>query len=138
MNRNSARILLMQLFYQMEIQNAFSKEAFLILFELCNDADDAGNQKEFIFSVSDCFLSNKEAIDSMIEKYSSGWKLSRIAKVDLSIMRVAVTEAAFLPEDKKTPVGAAINEAVKIAKKYGTEESGKYVNGVLGELFRNI
>ena len=138
MKRTSARELLMQLFYQMEVQNDYSDEAKLRFLDLNYPDGEYKNQSGYITDVCSAFRDNRSEIDALIEKYAHGWKLSRIAKVDLSVMRIAVTEGAFLPEDKKTPVGAAINEAVKTVKKYGTDDSGKFVNGILGEIFRNL
>jgi transcription antitermination protein NusB len=71
-------------------------------------------------------------IDEILEEASSGWKLSRMGKVDLSIMRIAIYEIKF---DKDVPNKVAINEAVEIVKKYGEESSGAFVNGVLAKLF---
>ena len=72
-----------------------------------------------------------EEIDSILESASDGWKLKRMAKVDLSIMRLAVYEMKY---DEEIPVSVAINEAVEIAKKYGQDESPSFVNGVLAKV----
>jgi len=136
MNRTNAREYLMQMIYQMEAQNDFSKDALDRFIELNIEEDDE-KQIEYIKDVCDAFVSNKEEIDSSIEKYSKGWKLGRIAKVDLAVMRLCLAESYYLPEEKKTPEGAAINEAVKLVKRFGTDDSGKFVNGILGEISRN-
>ncbi len=136
MNRTNAREYLMQMIYQMEAQNDFSKDALDRFIELNIEEDDK-KQIEYIKDVCDAFASNKEEIDSSIEKYSKGWKLGRIAKVDLAVMRLCLAESYYLPEEKKTPEGAAINEAVKLVKRFGTDDSGKFVNGILGEISRN-
>lgn len=72
-----------------------------------------------------------EEIDSLIESVSEGWKLKRMFKVDLAIMRLAVYEIKY---DEKIPVGVAINEAIEIAKKYGQDSSPSFVNGILGKV----
>lgn len=74
-----------------------------------------------------------EEIDEMISEVSAGWKLSRMAKVDLTLLRLAAYEMKL---DEDIPVGVAINEAVELAKKYGGDESPAFVNGVLGKLSR--
>ncbi len=74
---------------------------------------------------------NREAIDEQIAAHATGWSFDRIAKVDLSILRLAVYELLYLDE---IPVGASINEAVEIAKKFGGEKSAKFINGVLGAI----
>jgi len=70
-------------------------------------------------------------IDAVIESYSSNWKLSRISGVDRNIMRVAVYELLYCSD---IPTKVSINEAVDVAKKYGTEESGAFINGVLDSI----
>ena len=72
-------------------------------------------------------------VDSMITEASKGWKLSRIGKVELNILRVAVYEMLF---DETIPVGVAINEAVELAKTYGVEQSPAFVNGILSEILK--
>ncbi len=69
-------------------------------------------------------------IDALIEEKSTGWKIGRIGKVELSILRLAVFEIIY---DEAVPVGVAINEAVELAKKYGQEQAGAFVNGVLAK-----
>lgn len=69
-------------------------------------------------------------IDALIEEKSTGWKISRIGKVELSILRLAVFEILF---DDDVPASVAINEAVELSKKYGQEQAGSFVNGVLAK-----
>jgi N utilization substance protein B len=70
-------------------------------------------------------------IDKKIEAYSRGWKLDRIAKAELAILRLAVFEASY---DDGIPVGVAVNEAVELAKKYGDDNGPAFVNGILGKI----
>lgn len=70
-------------------------------------------------------------IDAILEEVSEGWKVKRMAKVDLSIMRLAVYEMKY---DEEIPVRVAINEAVEIAKKYGQDNSPSFVNGILAKV----
>lgn len=74
-------------------------------------------------------------LDACLNEASKGWKTSRMAKVDLSIMRLAVYEMKY---DTDVPVGVAINEAVELAKRYGNTESAPFVNGVLGRIAREV
>ena len=87
--------------------------------------------KEFADSLVRGTLSQKERIDEMISNQVINWDISRIALVDSNILRLAVYELAF--RDDIPPV-VSINEAVDIAKKFGTPESGKFVNGILDNL----
>lgn len=72
-----------------------------------------------------------EEIDVILSEASSGWKLNRMSKVDLTILRLAVFEMRF---DEDIPVKVAINEAVEMAKRFGGDESPGFINGVLAKL----
>lgn len=78
-------------------------------------------------------LSKVPEIDAILSEISSGWKLNRMGKVDLTILRLAVYEIKF---DEEVPTKVAINEAVEIAKLFGGDSSGAFVNGVLAKLAR--
>lgn len=78
-------------------------------------------------------LQHMEEIDKLIEFHTTGWKKERIAKVDLAILRLAIYEIVF---NNEIPDSVAANEAIELAKKYSTEESGGFVNGVLGTIIR--
>lgn len=70
-------------------------------------------------------------LDARIDEVAQGWKTGRMGKVDLTLIRLAVYEMKY---DEDVPVGVAINEAVELAKKYGTDESPAFINGVLAKL----
>ncbi|MGN8630327.1 transcription antitermination factor NusB [Blautia sp. HCP3S3_G3] len=76
-------------------------------------------------------LAHLEEIDGVLNEYSRGWKTDRMNRVDLSALRLAVYEMKY---EEDVPVGVAINEAVEIAKCFGGETSGSFVNGVLGKI----
>ena len=75
---------------------------------------------------------NIEKIDEILSQNSKDWKVSRMASIDRNILRLAIYELFFAPE--KLQPGIIINEAVELAKKYGTDDSGRFVNGILGSL----
>ncbi|MEE0861550.1 MAG: transcription antitermination factor NusB [Lachnospiraceae bacterium] len=79
-------------------------------------------------------LSKLNEIDSDIEEASESWTISRMSKIDLSIMRLAYYEMRY---DESVPLQVAINEAVEIAKLYGGDNSPSFINGVLGKLAKN-
>ncbi len=132
MRRSEARENLMKMFFQMEAQKDFSEEAEVNYKERFLEEKD---QEKYFDDVFESYMANREAVDELISKYSSGWKISRMDKTDLAALRVAVTEIKFL-SGSDVPEKAAINEAVEIAKKYGGEGSGKFVNGILGSISR--
>lgn len=121
-------------------------EAFLLIFEKCFKSDekleeikaDAAEARdfeedEFIDRLSVGTISNLEKIDGIIEENLRGWKMNRISKVNLSILRLAIYEMLF---EDDVPVSVSINEAVELAKKYSDEKDSSYVNGVLGTVSR--
>lgn len=73
----------------------------------------------------------QEEIDAMISEHSRGWKIERIGKEELAILRLAVFEAVY---DEEIPVGVAVNEAVELGKKYGAEGGASFINGMLGNI----
>jgi N utilization substance protein B len=77
---------------------------------------------------------NLEQIDEMIGRHAKGWKVSRMAAVDRNLARLAVYEMCLA--DEKLAPGIVINEAVELAKKFGTDESGRYINGILNALVK--
>lgn len=75
-----------------------------------------------------------DEIDQVLDEYSIGWKVKRMSKVDLTILRLAYYEIKY---DEKVPVSTAINEAVELAKNYGEENSASFVNGILAKAAKN-
>lgn len=86
---------------------------------------------DFANGIIDGIEQNGEEIDRIISSAAKGWSVDRMPKVDISVLRVAVYELLF---DKKAPKKVIINEAVRIATKYGGADSPRYVNGVLGTI----
>ena len=78
---------------------------------------------------------NEAVLDEKIRDFTRGWAVGRLSKAALSILRLAVYEILF---DKEIPVGVSINEAVELAKTYGTAEDAPFINGVLGSLARKL
>jgi len=86
---------------------------------------------EYIMGKTQRILEQLTVLDENIEVITTGWKVSRMGKVDLTIIRLAFFEIKF---DEDIPTGVAINEAVELAKRYGTDESPSFINGVLAKL----
>lgn len=132
MNRNEARELTMQLLFQMEAQNEYTveiKEKFL------QDKGDLKIQKHYIDQVLNIIFEHKDEIDHTLEESSVNWKINRMSKVDLAISRLATAELLYMED---IPTSVSINEAVILAKKFGTEESSKFINGILGKVAQEI
>lgn len=84
---------------------------------------------EFALSLAEKVIANREEIDAIIERYSQGWKLSRISRTVLAVLRLSFCEMTKFGD---IPVGASINEAVELVKKFGTDAEAAYLNGILG------
>jgi len=80
-------------------------------------------------------LEHQAQLDSIIENFLKGWELDRLSRVDLALMRLAIYEMLREPD---VPFGVAVNEAVELAKAYGTDESPAFINGVLGNAAREM
>ncbi len=91
-------------------------------------------EKEFIGNKVLSIAGIIESIDAALNEVSIGWKVKRMAKVDLTILRLAYYEIKY---DENVPVSTAINEAVELAKSYGEENSPSFVNGILAKVVRN-
>ncbi|MDR1293148.1 MAG: transcription antitermination factor NusB [Clostridiales Family XIII bacterium] len=134
-NRRESRELLMRLVYQMSVTGDWSDEekaGFLAENPYGGgDGPEAGNA--YFDAVLAAVKDNLKDIDDAIERSSDNWKIGRIAKVDLAIIRLAAAEMAYIPD---IPTAVSVNEAVDLAKRYGSDRSYEFVNGVLGRLAR--
>jgi N utilization substance protein B len=128
MGRRAAREIAMKLIYQLEIQKDSREEQIRQTLEQEALTE---NDTKYIVDVVEGVYNNVEQIDKTIELYSKGWRLSRISKVDLSILRLSIYEMCFRDD---IPFNVSINEAVELAKNYSGEESGSFVNGILGKV----
>ena len=124
-SRRRARELALQLLYQHEMTAA-------PLEQMQQDFDEWKNATEGIREFADVLirgtLHNIEEIDGELAAQTANWRLERLAAVDRNILRLAMFELLFQAE---TPPAVVIDEAIEIAKKYGAEESARFVNGVL-------
>ncbi|HIX63237.1 MAG TPA: transcription antitermination factor NusB [Candidatus Mediterraneibacter colneyensis] len=132
MIRSELREHTFKMLFQIEFNDAEDMPQHIrYYFESLEDAGD--KDKEYIQEKYSGVISRIGEIDRMIGDASSGWKISRMNKVDLTILRLAVYEMCW---DDDVPKGVAINEAVELAKKFGGDSSSSFVNGVLGKLAR--
>ena len=89
--------------------------------------------KEYIINVTKTYQANRVEVKELINEHSIGWDISRILKLDKDIMKIALTELLFI---KDAPVKVVVDEAVELAKKYSSEESTAFINGILGKIIR--
>ncbi|NMA93321.1 MAG: transcription antitermination factor NusB [Clostridiales bacterium] len=127
-SRIKARELAMQMLFAMDAQKDFSAEAKHRFFEHFPPQD----QRGYIDAVHTAYIENSRGIDAQIEESSDNWRLARMGRVDLAVMRVAAAECWYMSEP--TPQNIAINEAVNVARKFAGDDSASFVNGVLGKI----
>lgn len=130
MTRRECREHLMVMLFQTEFHTKEELEEQIT----CYLDDITAPKQDDVNYIKDKFrntLEHLDEIDAMIESASDSWKLKRMFKIDLAIMRLAVYEMRY---DEEIPVSVAINEAVEIAKKYGQDNSPAFVNGVLAKV----
>ena len=137
MTRRNARELVMQMVYEGNFHEEEERER--IIYDKIREIDEEEKKRnkvviEFIQSLYFGIFEHLKEIDELIEKSATNWSFARIAKVDLSILRLAIYELKFTDVPQKV----AVNEAVEIAKAYSTEKSPRFINGVLGSVIKEI
>ncbi|SDY89100.1 transcription antitermination factor NusB [Tindallia californiensis] len=131
MKRTQARELCIQLAYEMIIKDEYSLDGFEVYQN--ENFDDDISQQTYVIDVLNLVIEKRESIDKIIRSYSKDWDFERIARVDLAILRVGLSELLFM---ENIPHHVTINEAVELAKKFGTEQSPSFINGILGRYHR--
>ena len=126
--RSTARRLAMQVLYQLEVNPAEDLEE--VLSHTMESEEFPEETNDFALALTRGVWEKRKELDKTISERSIGWPIDRINLVDRSILRLSIYE--LLHTD--TPQSVVINEAVNLAKKYGTDESSKFINGILGKL----
>ncbi|MGL5615600.1 MAG: transcription antitermination factor NusB [Sarcina sp.] len=134
MNRKKSREYLIQLVYQMGITGDSAKEVFDIFME-DEEINKDNLDLEYIKRALVIIAENKEDIEEKINNQLVNWKLNRIAKVNLAILKVAVYEMIYRED---IPAKVSINEAIELCKKYSEEKSISFINGVLDKIYKNL
>lgn len=132
MNRTAIREETFKLIYSLEIQKQEDLEEAIELYEESNEITDK-NAKEYIKdAVFGIHKNNDEIINKIERNLKSDWKIGRISKMDLAILKLAIYELKYTD----IPFKVVVNEAVELAKKYGEETSKNFVNGILASIIK--
>mgnify|MGYP001606592760 CR=1 FL=1 len=136
-NRHLARSIVMQSLYQWDFRNQVKEQIPEILH---GNLDEFGvglddDNKLFVDKTFKGIVKKLPEIDEKIKSYSPDWSLDRMNSIDRNVLRIGVYELYFNPG---IPAKVAINEAIEMAKNYGGNSSGKFVNGILGAMYKDI
>ncbi|MFM9279067.1 transcription antitermination factor NusB [Paenibacillus jiagnxiensis] len=142
MKRRLARELAVQSMYHMEMNEVKAEEAVdMLLQEAAEDNEaevvvkDEAALRQYVLGIVAGTWEQRSAIDALLTDYLKGWQVSRLSRVDRQILRLAAYEMIFRED---IPAKVAVNEAIELSKHFGTEESGKFVNGVLGRMIQEL
>ena len=124
--RHKARTIALKILYEVD---CVARNAETVVERSMNEENLSEENKAFVRELVGGVINSKEAIDTNIQKYAPAWPVDQIALIDRNILRLAIFEILF---DNKVPVKVAVSEAVELAKTFGSKNSSKFVNGVLG------
>jgi len=130
--RTKARSIALQILYEVDVSGHKPGEVLVERFERLKMEDDL---KRFISQIVSGVIQYKEILDEFIADFAPEWPLDQIASIDRNLLRIALWEIAVY---QKTPVKVVVNEAVELAKRYGSEGSPRFINGVLGGFIDNL
>jgi N utilization substance protein B len=126
--RHKARMLALQALYEVD---SVARRPEAVTERLLAETPLSKENDDFVRELVNGTVKNREQIDSNIHKFAPAWPVDQIATVDRNILRLAIFEILF---DNKVPIKVAVNEAVELAKTFGSESSAKFINGVLGSV----
>ena len=129
--RRTARELALKFLYQTEY-NSESPDSELVAF--CERANVSQEVQNFTQALIKKFLLHEKEVNELLKKISAHWAPDRMAVIDKNIIRLGICELLF---DSTTPPKVVINEAVEVAKKFGTEESPDFINGILDKVLKD-
>ena len=136
-NRHSSRSAIIQTLYELDFNNFIQKDYLVLLENNLNEFWPVIKDQEFSKKLLKGIMEYKEKIDKLIEKYAPEWPISKINLVDRNILRLGIYELLY-GDSQEVPPKVAINEAIELAKEFSGETSGRFVNGVLGSIYKNI
>ncbi|MDD7299647.1 NusB antitermination factor [Fibrobacter intestinalis] len=136
-SKRSARVFAMELLYAMELtKQPVGKcvDGILDSMRAASKKELAAEMKRYGMSLVDLIQEHRAELDALLEEYSQGWSLDRLAILDRLLLYIALTELQYKPD---VPVKVVINEAVEIANKFSTENSSRFINGILNQFARS-
>lgn len=136
-NRHLLRSIAMQSLYEWDFRGSKEGDTDEIIKRNIEEFGPGAEDDAFVFLLVKGVLKNKKKIDTLIEKCAPEWPLDQVTIVDRNVLRLGIQELLF-GNYEEVPPKVAINEAIELAKKYGGESSGRFINGVLGTIYREM
>ncbi len=127
--RHKQRQWALQILYSLDIRNKITEEAAEIASQELIEREALLDDDYYFNKIVQGVINEIEIIDSLIDKHAIDWEVARIAFIERNILRIAIYEIRH-----EIPIGVAIDEAVRIAKKYGDEGASSFINGILGKI----
>lgn len=135
-NRHLARTIVMQILYQWDFRE---KPTGILPAIIEQNIKDFGigldENKQYVEDTVDAIVESVADIDKYLKEYATNWPMEQITLIDRNILRIGIYELKF---SENIPAKVAINEAIEIAKAYGGQSSGKFVNGILGAMYKDM
>jgi transcription antitermination protein NusB len=136
-SRHLARSMAMQALYEWDFNSAKDGKVEPIIDRIIEEFGPGFEDKKFVYSLAENVIAKQKEIDTIIEHAAPEWPLAQIAVIDRNVLRIGLYELMF-GNYKDVPPKVAINEAIELAKTFGGDNSGKFVNGVLGTVYREL
>ena len=136
-NRHLSRSVVLQTLFEWDFENNKEGDIFPILERIVSEFAPGTNDKPFIENLLRLVLEKKKDLDILIEKAAPDWPIDKISIVDRNILRIGLAELLFADRNE-VPPKVAINEAIELAKTFGGEASGRFINGVLGAVYKEM
>lgn len=136
-NRHLSRSIVLQTLFEWDFRGQNDKEIKDIVNRDAKEFAPGVNDVSFIEELTSNVLSKRPDLDKIITKAAPDWPLDKISVVDRNVLRIGLYELLFADRDE-VPAKVAINEAIELAKSFGGENSGKFVNGVLGSVYKEL
>jgi len=134
-NRHLARTIALQTLYQWDFNGKNDIDLPTVVKRNLHEFAPQFDDKGFIANLVGGVIKNQKEIDDLITRYAPEWPIEQITMVDRNVLRIGIQEMKY---DADIPEKVAINEAIELAKTFGGESSGKFVNGVLGTIFKEL
>lgn len=136
-NRHLLRSIAMQSLFEWDFNNCDDKKASEIVKRNISEFAPGVEEASFTIALVEGVLKNRAKIDKLIEKCAPEWPLGQVTVVDRNVLRLGIYELLY-GNYEEVPPKVAINEAIELAKTFGGDNSGKFINGVLGTIYREM